>query len=159
MKLIIRMLWQEKYSFVNLSLAFYNTVQFGTRNRYFQNRKWLMPEIHAVQRTHWRKLPYWVFIPVGLSCRAQSLILYHPDKIAIWKYGPLLLPIPLTTFLLHFLGPWQARLSKDPWEAQALIWKDPKNGTGSDSMKPFMDCLLLYMMIWTMREGGDSNPR
>lgn len=103
---------------LNLVLAFYNA---GTiwAHEIDIFRSWKLvsnPEVfHNIQKVHWKKLPYWVFIPVGISFIGSVLLFwYHPEKIpnsTIW--------IAFTfQFLSHFLtaicwGPWQARLSKD----------------------------------------------
>ena len=69
-----------------------------------------------VQTAYWRKLPYWVFTPVGLSLSGGIvLVLYHPDSSPVWTiWGNLacqILAIVLTAILW---GQWQAKLSKDP---------------------------------------------
>ena len=54
---------------LNLALAFYNV---GTiwAHEVDVFRSWkLVPQdaFHRVQAVHWRKLPYWVLLPVGLG--------------------------------------------------------------------------------------------
>ena len=69
-----------------------------------------------MQTTHWRKLPYWIFTPVGLALIGGiALVWYHPRSSPVWAiYANLacqILAIVLTAFLW---GRWQAKLSKDP---------------------------------------------
>ncbi len=60
---------------------------------------------HTVQGVHWKKLPYWVFIPVGLSfIGAIALFWYHPDKISNWEIGLPFYSISLTFSYCNFLG-------------------------------------------------------
>jgi hypothetical protein len=36
-------------------------------------------DFHAVHAAHWRKLPYWIFTPLGLALTGSvGLIWYHP---------------------------------------------------------------------------------
>jgi len=72
-------------------------------------------DFHAVQKAHWRKLPYWIFTPLGLALIGSiSLIWYppsgSPDLAIAGNLGFL-----ISSFLLTglFWGRWQARLSKD----------------------------------------------
>jgi hypothetical protein len=102
----------------NLALGFYNV---GTiwAHEIDTFRTWAIigsDEFHAVQRTHWRKLPYWVFAPVGLALLGSAaLVLYHPANSPRWViWLPVLcqgLSLVLTAI---FWGPWQAKLSGDP---------------------------------------------
>ena len=53
----------------NLALAFYNVgIIWAHEVDIFRSWKLLDARtFHAVHSAHWRKLPYWVFAPVGLS--------------------------------------------------------------------------------------------
>lgn len=69
----------------------------------------------TVQKVHWRKLPFWVFTPLGLALSGSvALIWYHPvgsPGWAIWgNLGCQLASLLLTAI---FWGPWQAKLSYD----------------------------------------------
>ncbi len=69
----------------------------------------------AIQAAHWRKLPYWVFIPVGVTLLGSlALLWHHPTNIPMWAVrgnaGCQVLSLILTAGLW---GPWQARLSRD----------------------------------------------
>jgi hypothetical protein len=108
---------KELFLLLNLVLAFYNAgIIWAHEVDIFRSWKLLDSKtFHHVQRVHWRKLPYWVFIPVGVAFIGSIILLwYHPEKIsAIGIWAPFALQ-----FLSHFLtvllwGRWQAKLSKD----------------------------------------------
>jgi hypothetical protein len=102
---------------MNLVLAFYNVGTIWAHEAdIFRTWKLLDPKTFAiVQSVHWKKLPYWVFIPVGLSFIGSiALLWYHPDTIPVWEiwlaFGFQCLSHSLTG---GFWGRWQAKLSKD----------------------------------------------
>jgi hypothetical protein len=106
------------YLLFNLALSFYNV---GTiwAHEIDIFRTWRLIErdaFHNVQRAHWRKLPYWIFAPVGIALVAGIvLIWFHPIGYPIWSIVGALsfqgFSIGLTAM---FWGPWQARLAQDP---------------------------------------------
>ena len=68
---------------LNLALAFYNVGTIWAHEiDIFRSWKLLDPRnFHAVQRVHWRKLPYWVVTPVSLSLLGSIvLVWYHPSN-------------------------------------------------------------------------------
>jgi hypothetical protein len=103
---------------LNLAFAFYNV---GTiwAHEIDTFRTWRLIEpnsFHEVQRVHWRKLPYWIFAPVGVGLVAGiALIWFHPVGFPSWAiFGALIcqgLSILLTAVVW---GRWQAKLSQDP---------------------------------------------
>ena len=102
---------------LNLALAFYNVGTIWAHEvDIFRSWKLVSPQdFHRVQAAHWRKLPYWVFTPVGLALVGSlSLIAYHPAASPAWgiwtNAGCQLLALLLTG---AFWGRWQARLSQD----------------------------------------------
>ena len=108
---------KEIFLLLNLVIAFYNIGTIWAHEiDIFRTWKLLdQKTFHKVQEVHWKKLPYWVFIPVGLSFfGAIGLFWYHPDKIPsleIWiAFTVQFLSHLLTAF---FWGQWQAKLSKD----------------------------------------------
>lgn len=101
----------------NLSLAFYNTgTVWAMEIDIFRSWKLLdRQSFDVVRKAHWKKLPYWIFIPVGTAFLGSIvLIWYHPygsPAWAIWgNIGCQLCSHILTAF---FWGPWQAKLSLD----------------------------------------------
>src|SRR5262245_19707461 len=55
----------------------------GARGRHLPDWR-LVPaaSFHAVQTIHWHKLPYWVFLPVGLTLLGSTvLVWYHPPLV------------------------------------------------------------------------------
>jgi hypothetical protein len=103
---------------LNLALAFYNVGTIWAHEvDIFRSWKLIDPkDFPAVQSTHWKKLRYWIFTPVGLTfAGAVALIWYHPvgsPSWAIWgNIGCQLLALILTAALW---GRWQASLSRDP---------------------------------------------
>jgi hypothetical protein len=70
----------------------------------------------AIQSSHWKKLPYWVFLPVGLTLVGSlALVWRHPPAIPAWTLwgnaGCQSLSLLLTAAMW---GRWQAALSRDP---------------------------------------------
>jgi hypothetical protein len=102
---------------VNMALAFYNVGTIWAHEvDIFRSWKLLEGEaFRKVQAKHWKKLLYWVFIPVGLALLGSfGLIKFHPAGIAPWEpwlaFGSQLLSLALTA---GFWGRWQAKLSED----------------------------------------------
>ena len=93
---------------INLALAFYNVGTIWAHEvDIFRTWKLLDPKTFAaVQGVHWKKLPYWVFIPVGLSLiGAVALFWYHPDKISsLGDLACFWIPISFTCTYGSFLG-------------------------------------------------------
>ena len=103
---------------LNVALAFYNVGTIWAHEvDIFRSWKLIAPEsFHRVQAVHWRKLPYWVLLPVGLGLIGSiSLIWYRPGNSPEWapwcSAGCQIASLALTTLLW---GRWQAKLSKDP---------------------------------------------
>jgi hypothetical protein len=72
-------------------------------------------DFHAVQSAHWRKLKYWVFVPLGLAL-IDSIVLieYHPAISPAWaRWGNLVCQLASHLLTAIFWGPWQAKLSHD----------------------------------------------
>jgi hypothetical protein len=102
---------------LNLAVGFYNVgTIWAMEIDIFRSWKLVGPDFHRVQQAHWKKLPYWIFTPVGLAFIGSiALVLYHPlgsPAWAIWGVPTAqMLSLALTAI---FWGPWQAGLSKDP---------------------------------------------
>jgi hypothetical protein len=101
----------------NLALAFYNVgTIWAIEVDIFRSWKPLDPEtFKIVQSIHWRKLPYWIFIPVAISFTGSIILFwYHPAKISVWEIGIAFMFQFISHLLTSFLwGPWQSKLSKD----------------------------------------------
>ncbi|MGA2762989.1 MAG: hypothetical protein ABSG17_06460 [Spirochaetia bacterium] len=71
---------------------------------------------HKVQDVHWHKLPFWVFIPVGLSLAGSiALIWYHPANSPLWcVFGVPFCQILSLILTGAFWGRWQSHLARDP---------------------------------------------
>jgi hypothetical protein len=109
---------RETFLLLNLALAFYNV---GTIWAHEVDifRSWKLVDAEAfrrIQAVHWRKLPYWVFAPVGLGFLGNiALIWYRPANSPGWAVWTALVCQILSHMLTGFLwGPWQAKLSQDP---------------------------------------------
>jgi hypothetical protein len=103
---------------LNVALAFYNVGTIWAHEvDIFRSWKLIPPaSFHRVQEVHWKKLPYWVLVPVGLALIGSiSLIWYRPGNSPEWApwsaVGCQIAPHVLTAL---FWGRWQAKLSKDP---------------------------------------------
>jgi hypothetical protein len=108
---------------LNLALAFYN---LGTiwAHEIDIFRSWRLVGVesfHTMQSVHWRKLPYWIFAPVGFSLIGGILLIwYHPAKSPFWAISGALVCQLLTLVLTALLwGRWQAKLAKDPLGPQS----------------------------------------
>ncbi|HXS36065.1 MAG TPA: hypothetical protein VN721_05155 [Flavipsychrobacter sp.] len=146
---------KETFLVVNLALAFYNAGTIWAHEvDIFRSWKLLdQQSFHLVQQTHWKKLPYWIFIPVGFSfAGAIALFWYHPDKIPvseIWIAFSFQFLSHLLTAI--FWGRWQAKLSKDklgsesPWLAKIL-----KTHWLRTALINAYAIMLLYMTIQEM---------
>ena len=103
---------------LNLALNFYNVGTIWAHEiDIFRSWKLLDPRnFHAVQRVHWRKLPYWVLAPVGLSLLGSIvLIRYHPGNSPRWGVAGVVLCQVLSIVLTAgYWGRWQAPLAQDP---------------------------------------------
>lgn len=69
----------------------------------------------TIQSAHWHKLPYWIFIPLGLALLGSvALIWYHPAAVPAWAiWGNLSSQLASHVLTVMLWGPWQAKLSKD----------------------------------------------
>jgi hypothetical protein len=106
-----------------------------------------------VQDVHWKKLPFWIFAPLGLAL-AGSIILffYHPDKIPageIWApFGLQVISHVLTSI---FWGQWQYKLSKDQSGGKSIyLDKILKTHWIRTALWNANGLMLLYMTIQTL---------
>ena len=108
---------------LNLALAFYN---FGTVWAHEVDifRSWKLIDaknFHEIQRVHWRKLPYWIFTPIGLALIGGSVLIWYPPASSpLWTIGGALVCQVLSIVLTAILwGRWQAKLALDARGAQS----------------------------------------
>jgi hypothetical protein len=108
---------KEVFLLINLCVAFYNVgTIWAMEVDIFRNWKVLnRANFRLVQGSHWKKLPYWIFIPLALSLAGSiALLLYHPDKLPTWEVSiPLALQLVSHGFTAVFWGQWQYKLSID----------------------------------------------
>jgi hypothetical protein len=107
----------RSFLLLNLALAFYSVGTIWAHEvDIFRSWKLLDPDtFRRVQAEHWRKLPYWIFAPLGVMFAGSiALVWVHPAGSPAWiAWGAL--GVQLTSHLLTAIlwGPWQARLSRD----------------------------------------------
>ena len=102
---------------LNLALAFYNVgTIWAMEVDIFRSWTLVGSDFRTVQTVHWRKLPYWIFMPVSLALLGSvALFWYHPAGSPAWAlWGVLLCQVASLSLTAFFWGPWQAKLSKDP---------------------------------------------
>ena len=145
---------KEIFLLLNLVLAFYNVGTIWAHEiDIFRTWKLLdLKTFHTVQTVHWKKLPYWVFIPVGISfIGAIALFWYHSDKIPnfeIWVAFSVQFLSHLLTAI--FWGQWQAKLSNDNLGAASpFLTKILKTHWLRTALINAYALMLLYMAIQT----------
>lgn len=103
---------------LNLALAFYNVGTIWAHEvDIFRSWRLAGPDAFLrIQTIHWRKIPYWVMLPLGLALAGSvGLIWYRPANSPSWAvWGALGCQIASHTLTAFLWGPWQAKLSKDP---------------------------------------------
>ena len=116
--------YSKVFLLTNLALAFYLVcVIWAHEIDIFRSWRLIAPkDFHTVQEVHWRKLPYWVFTPLGLALLGSlALIWYHPSRSPAWAIIGNLACLVLAYLLTAiFWGRWQARLSKDSAGSQSI---------------------------------------
>lgn len=118
------MIWTAKtFLILNLALAFFNVGTIWAHEiDIFRSWKLVSSEsFRQVQRAHWRKLPYWVFLPVGLFLIGSvTLLVYHPPGSPAWAmWGSLCCQLLSHLLTALFWGRWQGKLSQDPLGPQS----------------------------------------
>ena len=103
---------------INLALAFYNVgTIWAMEVDIFRSWRYVgVREFHTLQAVHWRKLPYWIFLPVALALVGSiALVFYHPAGSPGWAiWGNLLCQLASHGGTALAWGRWQAKLSQDP---------------------------------------------
>ena len=77
------------YTFLllNLALGFYNVgTIWAMEIDIFRTWKLVDPkDFHKIQKVHFKKLPYWIFTPVGLALIGSIILIwYHPLGSPAW---------------------------------------------------------------------------
>ena len=107
----------KAFLLLNVALGFYNV---GTIWAHEVDifRSWRLldsSDFHRVQLAHWRRLPYWVFAPVGAALIGSiALVWIRPVGSPSWAASlvrRLARSLPHGTHRRVFWGPWQAKLS------------------------------------------------
>ena len=108
---------REVFLLANLALSFYNVGTIWAHEvDIFRSWKLLDAEtFRAIQLAHWKKLPYWVLVPVALSLVGSiALVWYHPAGSPAWAiWGNLACQLLSHGLTAVFWGRWQAKLSMD----------------------------------------------
>lgn len=102
---------------LNLALAFY-LVGAIWAHEVDIFRTWRLvdaKDFRAIQAAHWKRLPYWVFAPLGLALAGSvSLVFFHPGGSPVWApWGSLGCQLLSHGLTAGFWGRWQAQLSRD----------------------------------------------
>ena len=107
----------------NVALAFYNAgTVWAHEIDIFRSWRLVDPkDFHEIQRKHWRKLPFWIFAPIGIALLSNSLLIqYHPPISPLWTIRGALMCQMLSIVLTAILwGRWQAKLAQDPRGSQS----------------------------------------
>ena len=102
---------------LNLALAFYLIGAIWAHEvDIFRNWQVLDPDnFHRLQTAHWRKLPYWIFLPLAAAFAGSiALVWYHPAGSPAWAiWGNLVCQLASHILTALMWGPWQAKLSQD----------------------------------------------
>lgn len=138
---------------LNLALGFYNVGTIWAHEvDIFRSWKLLEPETFLrVQTVHWRKLPYWVFAPVGLSFAGSiALLWFHPLGSPPWApWAALGCPVASHVLTIAFWGRWQAKLSKDPLGARSpYLAKILATHWGRTAL---ITAYAVVLLIWTLQ--------
>jgi len=71
----------------------------------FRSWKLVGTDFQKVQKTHWKKLPYWIFTPVGLALVGSIvLIWYHPVGSPSWAIWGVFFTQALSLLLTAIFG-------------------------------------------------------
>jgi hypothetical protein len=102
---------------LNLALAFYAVGTIWAHEvDIFRSWRLVDPDtFRRLQLAHWRKLPYWVFVPIGLMfVGSTTLVWYHPIASPGWAvWGSVTSQLASHGLTAAMWGPWQAKLSTD----------------------------------------------
>lgn len=102
---------------LNLALAFYNVGTIWAHELDIF-RTWKLVDLgsfHRIQHAHWRRLPYWVFAPVGAALAGSvALLWFRPAGVSMFAIvAALVCQLASLILTMLFWGRWQAKLSQD----------------------------------------------
>lgn len=112
---------------VTLALAFYNVGTIWAHEvDIFRSWQHVGEHFREIQAVHWRKLPYWVLIPVALAWAASiALFWLRPQHMPQWGVLAFFAAQTLSLLLTaRTWGPWQAALSRDPAGSQSVYLRN-----------------------------------
>ena len=141
---------------LNLALAFY-LVGAIWAHEVDIFRTWTLVDardFRKVQAAHWKKLPYWVFVPLGAALAGSvGLVWYHPAGSPPWAiWGNLAAQGASHLLTAFFWGPWQAKLSRDqrgpasPWLKKILATHWVRTG--------LITAYGGILLAWAVKVGG-----
>jgi hypothetical protein len=107
----------NEFLLLNLPLAFY-LVGAIWAHEVDIFRSWKLvdtKDFRTVQSVHWRKVSYWIFIPLGLALIGSIILIwYHPKDSPGWAiWGNLSCQVTSHVLTAMYWGPWQGSLSRD----------------------------------------------
>ena len=120
----------------------------------FRSWQLLGTEFHKVQEAHWRKLPYWIFIPFGMALiSSHALVWYHPAGSPLWAiYGVPSAQILSLLLTALFWGQWQAKLSQDPRGSRSpFLFKILRTHWARTLL---INAYALLLLAWVLRVVG-----
>jgi hypothetical protein len=107
----------DAFLLLNVALGFYNVgTIWAMEIDIFRSWKLVdKKEFLMIQTKHFRKLPYWIFVPVAVALIGSLVLVeYHPVGSPAWAiYGNLACQLLSLALTAMFWGRWQASLSKD----------------------------------------------
>lgn len=143
----------DTFLLLNLALAFYNVgTIWAMEVDIFRSWKLVSTEeFHRVQEVHWKKLPFWIFTPVGLALIGSIILFwYHPINSPIWAMWATFLFQALSLILTTvFWGQWQAKLSKDPLGSQSPYLAKILNTHWVRTL--LINAYALVLLIWVIQ--------
>jgi hypothetical protein len=137
---------------LNLAIGFYNVgTIWAMEVDIFRSWKLVgIENFHKIQEVHWRKLPYWIFTPVGLALLGSVFLFwYHPLGSPAWAiWGVFLSQVLSLTLTIIFWGQWQAKLSTDPLGPQSPYLKNILKTHWIRTL--LINTSAIILLIWTI---------
>jgi len=137
----------------NLALAFYLVGAIWAHEvDIFRNWQVLDPgSFHRLQTAHWKKLPYWVFAPLGLALLGSiTLIWFHPDYAPAWAvWGNLGCQVLSHVLTAIFWGRWQAKLSRETAGGQSIYLQKILKTHWLRTL--LMNAYAITLLAWTIQ--------